>query len=90
MSKFDDLILDHVRAMPNYVPGRSPRQAEAETGVRCIKMASNENPFGPSPLAVEAMRVAATQVNWYPGCRQLRFTRGACRSAMESIPPIFL
>ncbi len=66
MSNFDDLILDHVRAMPNYVPGRSPRQAEAETGVRCIKMASNENPFGPSPLAVEAMRAAATQVNWYP------------------------
>jgi histidinol-phosphate aminotransferase len=66
MSKFDDLILDHVRAMPNYVPGRSPRQAEAETGVRCIKMASNENPFGPSPLAIEAMRAAAAQVNWYP------------------------
>jgi histidinol-phosphate aminotransferase len=66
MSRFDDLVLDHVRAMPNYVPGRSPRQAEAETGVRCIKMASNENPFGPSPLAVEAMRAAATQVNRYP------------------------
>ncbi len=66
MNKFDDLVLDHVRAMPNYVPGRSPRQAEAETGVRCIKMASNENPFGPSPLAIEAMRAAATQVNWYP------------------------
>jgi histidinol-phosphate aminotransferase len=66
MSKFDDLVLDHVRAMPNYVPGRSPRQAEAETGVRCIKMASNENPFGPSPLAVEAMRAAAARVNWYP------------------------
>lgn len=66
MSKFDDLVLDHVRAMPNYVPGRSPRQAEAETGVHCIKMASNENPFGPSPLAVEAMRAAAARVNWYP------------------------
>ena len=66
MNHFEDLILDHVRAMPNYVPGRSPRQAEAETGVRCIKMASNENPFGPSPLAIEAMRAAAAEVNWYP------------------------
>lgn len=66
MSKYEHLVLDHVRAMPQYVPGRSPRQAEAETGVRCIKMASNENPFGPSPLAVEAMRAAASQVNWYP------------------------
>ncbi|HLH10042.1 MAG TPA: histidinol-phosphate transaminase [Terriglobales bacterium] len=66
MSRFDHLILDHVRAMPTYVPGRSPRQAEAESGVPCIKMASNENPFGPSPLAVEAMQAAAANVNWYP------------------------
>jgi histidinol-phosphate aminotransferase len=29
-------------------------------------MASNENPFGPSPLAIEAMRTAAAEVHWYP------------------------
>lgn len=29
-------------------------------------MASNENPFGPSPKAVEAMRAAAGQANFYP------------------------
>jgi len=34
--------------------------------VPCIKMASNENPFGPCPRAVEAMRAAADQVNLYP------------------------
>lgn len=32
----------------------------------CIKMASNENPFGPSPRAVEAMRAAAAEANLYP------------------------
>jgi histidinol-phosphate aminotransferase len=37
-----------------------------ESGVRCIKMASNENPFGPSPLAVEAMKAATGNVNFYP------------------------
>ena len=42
------------------------RQAELESGVRCIKMASNENPFGPSPLAVEAIKAAASEVNYYP------------------------
>lgn len=31
-----------------------------------IKMASNENPLGPSPLAVEAMRAAAGKANFYP------------------------
>lgn len=32
----------------------------------CIKMASNENPFGPSPKAVEAMRAVLSEVNFYP------------------------
>jgi len=42
--------------------------------VRRIKMASNENPFGPSPRAVEAMRAAAEQANLYPddGAEKLR------------------
>ncbi|HKU22317.1 MAG TPA: aminotransferase class I/II-fold pyridoxal phosphate-dependent enzyme [Terriglobales bacterium] len=42
--------------------------------MRCIKMASNENPFGPSPRAVEAMRAAAKQANLYPddGAEKLR------------------
>jgi histidinol-phosphate aminotransferase len=33
---------------------------------RALKLASNENPFGPSPLAVEAARLAADGVNRYP------------------------
>jgi len=34
--------------------------------VRCIKMASNENPFGPSPLAIEAIKAATGHVHFYP------------------------
>jgi len=34
--------------------------------VNCIKMASNENPFGPSPLAVKAMRAVLAESNFYP------------------------
>ena len=37
-----------------------------ESGVAMIKLASNENPFGPSPRAVEAIRAAAQDVNFYP------------------------
>jgi len=66
MSKFDHLIPPHIRAMGEYVPGKSARQAEAETGIRCIKLASNENPFGPSPLALEAIRQASAEVHLYP------------------------
>ncbi len=63
---FDDLIPPHIRALRDYVPGKPVRQAERESGLPCIKMASNENPFGPSPLAVEAMRRFADGTNFYP------------------------
>src|SRR3954465_15594361 len=66
MSDFDFFIPPHIRSMGRYVPGKTVRQAEAESGVRSIKLASNENPFGPSPRAVEAIRRAASEVNWYP------------------------
>jgi histidinol-phosphate aminotransferase len=61
-----DLIPEHIRRMAGYVPGKPVRQAQRESGVAMIKMASNENPFGPSPLALEAIRAAAAEVNLYP------------------------
>jgi histidinol-phosphate aminotransferase len=59
-------IPEHIRALAGYVPGKSMRQAQRESGMRMVKLASNENPFGPSPLAIEAMQAAASQVNLYP------------------------
>jgi histidinol-phosphate aminotransferase len=66
MKKISDLIPEHIRALSTYVPGKPVRQAERESGIRCIKMASNENPFGPSPLAIAAIRQAANGTNFYP------------------------
>ena len=66
MSKFEELVPEHVRALGAYTPGKPLRQAERESGVRMIKMASNENPLGPSPKALAAMSAAAPQVNLYP------------------------
>lgn len=66
MSNFEKVVPQHVRALGGYVPGKPIKDAERESGVRCIKMASNENPFGPSPLAVEAMQRAAGDANLYP------------------------
>src|SRR5574340_769826 len=66
MARYDELIPEHIRALGGYVPGKPLRQAEQESGVSCIKMASNENPFGPSPRALEAMRRAAAEANLYP------------------------
>lgn len=61
-----DLIPEHIRALGAYVPGKPMKQAQRESGIRMIKLASNENPFGPSPLAVEAVRAAAQEINLYP------------------------
>ena len=66
MSKFEKMVPQHVRALGGYVPGKPIKQAERESGVRCIKMASNENPFGPSALAMEAMRRATEEANLSP------------------------
>jgi histidinol-phosphate aminotransferase len=61
-----DLVPEHIRRLAGYVPGKPIKQAQRESGVAMIKMASNENPFGPSPLAQEAVRAAAARVNLYP------------------------
>lgn len=66
MSKFSDLVPERIRALGGYVPGKPIKQAEAECGVKCTKMASNENPFGPSPRAIEAMQAALHDVHLYP------------------------
>jgi histidinol-phosphate aminotransferase len=50
-----------------YVPGKPVEQLLREKGLeRALKLASNENPFGPSPKAVEAIRQAASGVHRYP------------------------
>lgn len=66
MSKFEKLVPERVRVLAPYVPGKPMKQAEAESGVKCIKLASNENPYGPSPKAIAAMETAASTAHLYP------------------------
>ncbi|MGC2108870.1 MAG: histidinol-phosphate transaminase [Candidatus Korobacteraceae bacterium] len=66
MRDYKKLVPAHLHHLPSYAPGKPLRQAELESGVRCIKMASNENPFGPSPLAIEAIKAAAHEIHFYP------------------------
>jgi histidinol-phosphate aminotransferase len=66
MSDFSRMVPEHIRNLGGYTAGKSIRQAQRESGVTCIKMASNENPFGPSPKAVAAMQASVTESNFYP------------------------
>lgn len=55
--------------LPVYQPGRPIEEVARELGLpvdTIIKLASNENPLGPSRLAAAAMRKALGQVNLYP------------------------
>jgi histidinol-phosphate aminotransferase len=56
-----------VRTLKAYQPGKPISELEREYGVRnVLKLASNENVLGPSPLALEAMRTALGDVWLYP------------------------
>ncbi|HHX40671.1 MAG TPA: histidinol-phosphate transaminase, partial [Armatimonadetes bacterium] len=50
-----------------YVPGKPIEEVEREYGITdIIKLASNENPYGPSPRVVEAMKEALESIRLYP------------------------
>ncbi len=56
-----------VRELEPYIPGKPLEELEREYGVRdAIKLASNENPLGPPPGAVAAIRRAVDQIHCYP------------------------
>ncbi|MCP4368706.1 MAG: aminotransferase class I/II-fold pyridoxal phosphate-dependent enzyme, partial [Deltaproteobacteria bacterium] len=50
-----------------YVPGKPLEELEREHGIKkSIKLASNENPLGSSPRALEAIQLAMKKLNRYP------------------------
>ena len=58
-----------LKTLPTYQPGRPIEEVARELNLPAdsiIKVASNENPFGPSPLALAAMQKALSSVNLYP------------------------
>lgn len=58
-----------LRSLPVYQPGRPIEEVARELGLNAadvIKLASNENPLGPSKAAMAALRKAISQVHLYP------------------------
>jgi len=61
------LAVAAVRGLAPYVPGKPAAELERELGLRDIaKLASNENPYGPSARSLEAMRAALDRIWLYP------------------------
>jgi histidinol-phosphate aminotransferase len=64
-----DLFNPMLASLPVYQPGRPIEEVARDLGMspdHIIKLASNENPLGPSPAALAAMRQAICQVHLYP------------------------
>jgi histidinol-phosphate aminotransferase len=64
---FESFAVPGVRRLKPYQPGKPVSELERELGIsNIIKLASNENPLGPSPKAVAAVREALTETTRYP------------------------
>ncbi len=62
-----ELVADYIKKLVPYVPGKPIEELERELGVKdSIKVASNENPLGPSPKAVQAIKDSLDKINRYP------------------------
>lgn len=65
--RFTDLCMDGVKALKPYEPGKPISEIQREYGVSdVVKLASNENPLGPSPRALEAIGKALPDLALYP------------------------
>jgi histidinol-phosphate aminotransferase len=57
----------HLEGLDRFEPGKPIAEVQRELGLeRVVKLASNENPLGPSPRAVEAIHAVAADAHRYP------------------------
>ncbi|HBT18409.1 MAG TPA: histidinol-phosphate transaminase [Firmicutes bacterium] len=74
---YDTLIRQEILGIAPYVPGKPIEEVQRELGIQdVIKMASNENPLGPSPQALEAAHSILNEAHLYPdgSCFNLKET----------------
>jgi histidinol-phosphate aminotransferase len=64
---FDNIIGEHIKKIVPYPPGKPIDELYREYGLKdVIKLASNENPLGPSPKAIEGIKNALSSLQRYP------------------------
>ena len=61
------LVPKHIQELQSYEPGKNISEVKRELGLnKIIKLSSNENPFGASPLALEAVQKTLKDNFRYP------------------------
>jgi histidinol-phosphate aminotransferase len=87
------LVTANIEKLRPYAPGKPIEETEREYGVTGpAKLASNENPLGPSPLAVAAMHASAESMHLYPdgSCYELKARLAEHYAAFGAEPHNFI
>ncbi len=64
---FDDLVIPSIKGLTAYIPGKPIEEVERGLGLKnIIKLASNENPKGPSKRVLKAIEMASKDISQYP------------------------
>jgi len=83
------LVTETIASLAPYEAGKPLEELARELGVvDAIKLASNENPHGPSPLALEALRGAISELNRYPDASALRLRERLAREHGVSVAEV--
>ncbi len=88
-----DLAPAYVRAIAPYQPGKPISELAREFGLSeqsIVKLASNENPLGVSPKALQAMQEALTDIARYPDGNGFVLKDALCRRFGVALPQIVL
>ena len=73
-------VPEYIRTLIPYEPGKPIEEVEREYGIsNSIKLASNENPLGPSPKALAAIHEKLHQLHLYPDGDCFYLRRGMAR-----------
>jgi histidinol-phosphate aminotransferase len=91
MKNIHALIRPQVRGFEPYLPGRSIESVKREHGLKSIiKLASNENPLGPSPKALAAMRKVEKKLFLYPDGASVSLRMALAQKAEVSVDRVII
>ncbi len=67
MENFSNVVKKSILNISPYIPGKPIEEVKREYGIKdIIKLASNENPLGPSKLAIKGIKKKLKELNLYP------------------------
>ncbi len=66
MTAFSNMLPEYIRKIQPYKPIKPVDEVERELGIDIDRLAANENPMGPSPKALDAMRLHMSEAHRYP------------------------